>query len=303
MSDKSSSDLQLPEQDAGLLFRAEMWATNAILGYWKHLVAVVVVALLAILIYGQYTSVQRRNQRAASAEISEAWADLPREAIPGQETAEQLAEIRAVADELARIGGESGGAASAEAWLKAAELYRTAEAPEQQRVAFEHAAETADGALLYAARSGIANLAIEAGDVETAAAQYRQLMDELDGYLAQQAALDLGLAYEFADRQADARSLYLEFQGRWPESPRLTEVAERLAALGEGEGTAPEEPAGAGTEPAPTEEVAPAPTEGADAPQEPAAPADAGTEPAPTEEATPAPTEGAAPAPTEPSAG
>ena len=41
-------------------------------------------ALLAILVVGQYSSFYRRSQRAMTAQVAEAWADLPAQAIPGQ---------------------------------------------------------------------------------------------------------------------------------------------------------------------------------------------------------------------------
>lgn len=230
MSD-TRNDLSLPEQEAGFLFRMEMAATNFILGYWKHLVAVIVVVLLAILIYGQYNSTYRRAQRAISAQISEAWAELPAQAVPGQLSEGDQATLRSVADELMTIGAEGKGTAAAEAYLKAAELYRLLDEPESQRAAFEGAVEHASGPLHYAARAGIANLEIEAGNGEAAVQIYRELFDTLEGYLAQDAAVSLGLAYEHLERPADARAIYTEFLGRWPDSARASDVRDRLEAL------------------------------------------------------------------------
>ncbi len=231
MSDKSSNDLQLPEQDAGALFRLEMWATNALLGYWKHLVAVIIVGLLAILVYGQYHSIYRQNQRALTAEVAEVWSEIPQDAIPGQYTEPQREQLRAIADDLARIGTEGSGPAATEAWLKAAEVYRQLGVTDRQRIAFEQAAQNADGALLFAARTGIATLALEAGDIETAAAEYRSVMRSLDGYLAQRAALDLGVAYEHVGDADAARAVYEEFLRTWPASPSASEVERRLTRL------------------------------------------------------------------------
>jgi hypothetical protein len=234
LSDQPSDDLSLPEQEAGFLFRMEMWSTNAILGYWKHLVAVILVVLLAILVYGQYTSTHRRNQRAVTAEIAEVWNTLPAQAIPGQLTDEQKAALRTAADDLVRIAGDGGGAAAAEAWLKAAELYRLLGETESQKAALQAAQKTARGALFYAARSGVANLEMESGDPEAALATYRELMDEMDGFLAQDAALSLGMAYEHFDRPADARAVYTEFMALWPDSPLVRDVQDRLDRLGDG---------------------------------------------------------------------
>jgi len=231
LPDTPSKDLSLPEQEAGFLFRLEMWSTNAILGYWKHLVAVILVVLLAILVYGQYTSTHRRNQRALTAEIAEVWSTLPAQAIPGQLTDEQKAALRTAADDLARIAGEGNGTAAAEAWLKAAELYRLLGETESQQAALVAAERYARGALLYAARSGVANIEMQSGDPETALATYRALMEEMDGYLAQDAALSLGLAYEHFDRMAEARSVYTEFLAQWPDSSLAEQVQKRMDHL------------------------------------------------------------------------
>ncbi|MBW2254879.1 MAG: hypothetical protein JRI25_09830 [Deltaproteobacteria bacterium] len=290
MSEPPSNDLSLPEQEAGFLFRMEMWSTNAILGYWKHLVAVILVVLLAILVYGQYTSIHRRNQRGMTAEVSEVWNTLPAQAIPGQLTDEQKATLRTAADELARIGGEGGGPASAEAWLKAAELYRLLGETESQKAALVAAQRFARGSLLYAARSGVANIEMELGDPEAALATYRVLMYEMDGYLAQDAALSLGLAYEHFDRPSDARAVYTEFMGLWPDAPLASEVQNRLDRLGSR--AAPEEaPSGEAPEEAPAEgvEAPEAPAEGVEAPEAPAEGVEAPEAPAEDVEAPEAP--------------
>ena len=38
----SSNELTVPKPDAGMAFRMEMWATNALLGYWWVLVGIIV---------------------------------------------------------------------------------------------------------------------------------------------------------------------------------------------------------------------------------------------------------------------
>ena len=41
----SSNELTVPKPDAGMAFRMEMWATNALLGYWWVLVGIIVAVL------------------------------------------------------------------------------------------------------------------------------------------------------------------------------------------------------------------------------------------------------------------
>lgn len=76
MSEQSPSDLTVPRQEAGFAFRAEMAITNFFLGYWRHLVALVVIGLVAVFVYGQWASWQGRQARDAAREISEAKAAL-----------------------------------------------------------------------------------------------------------------------------------------------------------------------------------------------------------------------------------
>jgi len=256
-------DLTLPQAEAGALFKLEMAATSFLIGYWRHLVAVVVLGLLVVLAYGQYANMQRRNQRAMTSQIAEAWADIPPEAVPGQLTEAQEADIRGVADKVVALGAEFNGAAAAEAYIRAAELYRVLGDTESQRKALEGAVPYAKGALLFAARSGLANLDVEAGNVDAAIATWRDLMDTMNGWLAEEAALSLAQLYAHQGRDADARGVYVEFQARWPESPRQGEVADKLAHL---DASATDAPA-PGIAPAPLDVPAPAPVE--PAPSEP----------------------------------
>lgn len=248
-------DLTLPQQEAGALFRLEMAATSFLLGYWRHIVAIVAVGLLTVLVYGQYTSIHRKNQRAMSAQIAEAWVDIPPEAVPGQLTEAQEIAIREVADTVVALGAEFNGAAAAEAYIRSAELYRVLGDSEAQRKALESAVPYARGALLFAARSGLANLDLEAGNADAAIATWRDLMTTMDGWLAEEAALSLAQVYAHQGRASDARGVYVEFQARWPGSPRMSVVTDKLAHL---DAARPEE--------APAPSLAPAPLEPLDAP-------------------------------------
>ncbi len=227
MADQEDDELELAPADAGTLFRAEMWATNAILGYWKHLLAALLVVLLGFLFWGQYQSWVQRSQRAATAEIAEAVATLP---APLVELPERMASglveaepaaLEKVGDTLVEQAGATGGTARAEALLNASELYRLAENTEKQRRALADASQGAGGVLLYAAEAALANLELELGEGDAAVGRLRQLVDSQQGYLAEQAALDLGLALEHLDRKDDAVKVYDDFLagGRSPRAP------------------------------------------------------------------------------------
>lgn len=204
-----------------------MAATNFMLGYWQYLIGVLVVVLLGFLFFGQYQSWHLADQRAASRQIFEAEKALRTDELP---TAEVFA---AVADGLLEI--EARGMARTEALLKAAELYRLAEDPEKQRAALELAAAAGGtDVMAYAAEAALANLDLEAEDGDAATARLRTLMTTHQGFLAEQAALDLALMYEHLERTDDARAIYDAFPTQFPESQFSEVAAARRAKLGEG---------------------------------------------------------------------
>ena len=61
-------------------------------------------------------------------------------------------------------------------------------------------------------------------------------MVDMEGYLAEEAALQLALALEFHDRRDEAAQVYTDFLTRWPESPRVGEVTARQQRLSGGQG-------------------------------------------------------------------
>lgn len=270
MTQPRGPEPQAPNPDAGVAFRAEMWLTNVFLGYWQVLVGVIVAGLLGILVYGQAGSYLQGQQRRAADEISkielQAYesvleavepelrpqvqmysGNLPGLLILYQQepmlelSEEQILPLGQAADELMTVAEGASGTAAMEAWLNASEYYRISGNTEGRRKALELASEASEGfwqrrkgPLRYAAQGGLANLELEAGNGDSAVARLRTLSDELDGYLAEQATLDLGLVLEHLGRGAEAQTVYASFQSRWPESPRLEEVEARLDRLQSG---------------------------------------------------------------------
>jgi len=228
-------DLEFQQADAGLLFRAEMWATNAFLGYWRHLLAGLVVILLGFLLYGQYTAWVVSDQRGASQQIEQALGDLPPldRIGPGRVFGQPLpddTDLAETAEELEAIAENSRDAARVEALLKAAELYRLEGDAEGQRRVLEAAVADAEGVFAYGVQSSLANLDLEEGEGDAAVARLRELADRED-VLGEQATLDLGRVLETLDRDEEAREVYEAFETQWPESSRLDEVRERKKAL------------------------------------------------------------------------
>lgn len=242
MAEQREEDLELAPAEAGVTFRAEMIATNFLLGYWKHLVGALVLGLVTILIYGQYNQYVQRSQRALAAQISEAerqlkvpLVELPSTLQLGLEEAPTAETLIRAAEKLEAVAKSGKPPGSTEALLKAAELYRLAEAPDRQRAALEAAEARGHGVLAFAAVSALANLDLEEDRGEEAVARLRKLVDGSDGFLAQQAALDLGMALEHLGRPAEAKQVYAEFLEKWSASPRAEVVRRRSARLG-GEG-------------------------------------------------------------------
>lgn len=241
VAEQKEEDFEFAPGEAGWTFRAEMATTNFLMGYWKHLVAVLVVGLLCVLFYGQYQAYVQRTQRSVAARIAEVERGLPTQLIDlprAQQMGEPVVDagvVTGAADQMEAVARDSSGPGAVEAWLKAAELHRLAGQPDRQRQALEHAADLGTGVLQYAAVAALANLDLEQDRGDDGVARLRSLLDTHDGYLGQRAALDLGLALEHVGRGAEARETYALFLQRWPDSAQADEVRQRSSRLG-GEG-------------------------------------------------------------------
>jgi tetratricopeptide (TPR) repeat protein len=231
-------DLTLEPQQAGLAFKAEMWAMDTLLGYWPYLLGAIAVVLGCVFFYGQYTNYVTTQQRASAKAIAKIEAKLPDRvsslAIRGMTGQDPVSPEDLVASAQKLEAVEASGPARAEAMLKAAELYRIAEKPGDQRRVLEAAIGAADGVLAFTAESAVANLDLEAGDNDAAVTRLRRLTTEYDGYLAEQALLDLGLVLEQLGKPEEARAVYDDFLTRFAESPRAEEAENRKAGLGAG---------------------------------------------------------------------
>lgn len=228
-------DLVLEAQDAGAMFRAEMWVTDTLLGYWPYLLATLGVGLGAIFFWSQYRDFQIDQQRGYAESVRRVETDLDGSVLDlgyMQASGQPLDEagIRSAAEQLLTL--DASGAGGTEARMKAAELFRLVGDTDQQRSALEFVA--AQGIAPYAqlAEAALANLDLEAGDQEAAIARLEKLSTSgAEGYLREQALLDLGLVFEHLDRKDDARSTYDRFLETWPSSPRVEQVRQRRDGL------------------------------------------------------------------------
>ncbi len=232
--DITEEELRLEPQDAGLVFRAEMWLTDTLLGYWPYLVGVLVAGLGAIFFYNQYLDHVESQQRAFAEAIAkiESRLDVPVAGLAYQQAAGQPLDQEELAKAAAALEAiDAYGAGRCEADLKAAEIYRLLERPADQRRVLERVEAEGIEPFAYLATSSLANLDLEEGASERAIERLTRLMQSHQGFLGEQAALDLGMVYEHLGKQDEARQVYLQFEERWSNSPRLEQVKKRLGAL------------------------------------------------------------------------
>lgn len=234
-------DLDLGPEDAGVAFRIEMWVTDTLMRWWRELIGVVVIALLGVLVYGQYRSMVQQGQRSTTSSIADVETDLsaPLVQLAASKaglTGEPLDEAKTAdaAGKMLAIAEGSSGTARVEAALKAAELFRLTGNAENRRKSLDLASEGAEGVLRYAALSGLATLDLEEGKADAALGRYRELQ-HADDFLARRATLDLASTLEALERPGEAVKAYDEYLTRWPQATDRDDVqARRDKAAGQG---------------------------------------------------------------------
>lgn len=229
---EGDNDLRIEPEDASVAFRAEMWASDFLLRYWMQLAGVTVFFLVSVAIYGQYDASYTRGQRATTKAVAdiEQNLDMPVSRMGIKRVTDQeldVAKLSEAASELVSTGASGTGAAAFEANIKAAELYRLADDAAGRRKALEAAASDSTGVLRYAALAGLAALDIEQDNIDAGLDRYRQLTQDADAYLAQQATLDLASAQEAVGRGDDAVATYDGFLAKWPEATLVEEIQTR----------------------------------------------------------------------------
>jgi hypothetical protein len=248
-------EVDIPKPDAGFAFKAEMFVMNILLGYAKVFIGIGVLILLGALVVGQYQNWYRQNQRNTSAVAAGVERDVKAAllaALPEGDRAQaqryglgviDLMRVVPEVDDGVRaelVKGAEGwmaaardgqGTAASEAASRAAEIYRRLGMAAEQRAALELASDTGGAAAKLGAELNLAALDLDEGSVESAASRLRAVMDAKAGYLSERAALDLGAAYEHADRNGDAIAVYQQFATMFPGSARAEEAQARLTKL------------------------------------------------------------------------
>ncbi len=229
------------QEETDVLFQLEMQARNLLLGYWKHGVAIVCSVLGVIFLYGMVDWFISSQLQATSYQVAMIDKKLA-EDDPGSidQSAPGTDRERAIVAKAAQFYAEAGedgmGAASAEAWIKAAIAHARLEDLDAASQAYQEALDAkGSGVIGYAARNGLAGIHVAQGDTEAAIALYREIADSEKSYLAERALLDMAEIYRTAGDSARLSEIVEEFGERFPASPRkarLPATAETTAANG-----------------------------------------------------------------------
>jgi tetratricopeptide (TPR) repeat protein len=231
----------LDDGDEDVLFKAQMGFYQFFASWWKAMLGVLGLFLLATLGYSILSDHLRQVQRELHAGIDEIDRRMPAPdplaafgmaPMDDPEDADRMANLREGAKRYEAIGTDGRGAAEAMAWLKAAEAWHRVGDSEAKLAALQKAAEAGGkGILSWSASAQYASAKAEAGDIDGAATILTEVNESASGIIAQRALLDLGLIYESAERAEDATRTLEDFITRYPESPLSSQVAEALGRL------------------------------------------------------------------------
>ena len=233
-------DAPLAGAEQDVLFKAQMTLANTLLGYWKHGVTALFVVLAATFFIGQWLSYHVGVQKDGQAALARIDLKMPAldpmtrmglAPMDDPNDPERMALLAANAGEYEALAAKTTGTAASMSWMRAAEAWRRAGQTDKAKAAYLQV--TGEGVVGFTGASGVAALAADGGDVDGAVAALRPYADATEGFLAEQALLEIAVIYEGAGRTADARTALEDLQKRFPTSPLLPDAATALVRLGE----------------------------------------------------------------------
>jgi tetratricopeptide (TPR) repeat protein len=235
---EEESELAPNQEDP--LFQAQMWVYDRVMAYWKHGALAVGVILVGSLVYGLYDSWSEGRAKDAEADIAAIDFRVPKPSelsMMGIGPADDLNDATRVAnlEEGARrfqaTAEDASGPQAAQAWLKAAELWQRLGRDAETKTAFEGALKAeGDGAFGFVAHNGLASIALDEGKVDEAIVHFRAVADADRGFFGEQALIGLARAQAQNGKGPESLQTMEELRKRYPESPRLTDLAVELGA-------------------------------------------------------------------------
>lgn len=230
------------DQEADLFFKVQMQLAHWVYGYWKQGLIAIGVFLGLAFVVGQTSTCVRERNREGSAALARAMDQLPATSqmamyglapLDDLEDPEHVAELEAAVASLEEVADSAPGVTSAEAWLHAGNTWSRLGKDDKAFVAFQAAYDADRGGIYtYSAGNRLAMLHRKQGEDEKAATFYRELATELDGFLGEQALLDLMEHSIRMGKPEDVQRLSAEFEARYSESPRLEQVEALEAQAG-----------------------------------------------------------------------
>ncbi len=222
------------DQEADLFFKIQMQLAHWVYGYWKQGLAAIALVLFLTLVIGQTATWLRDKQREGSAALAAVERSLPEpspmaqyglEPLDDLTDPEHVATLEKAAESYEGVAADSHRLASAEAWLRAGNTWARAGNSERASAAYQKAYSADPGGIYtYAAGNRLAFIHLQAGRLDEASDLYRELATGMDGYLAEQALIDLmNVELDSGDTESIKR-LGAEFRARFAESPRLEQV-------------------------------------------------------------------------------
>lgn len=233
-----SPEEQAPQEEVDLLFKFQMWLFDLVTRWWKRVAIGVGVYLAGTLVYGLFDSWRTSRALEASAEIAQVDFRMPK----GDQLAQlgltplddlndpaRVANLEAGARKYTEAAAGAPATQAAVAHLKAAETWERLQRPEEARKSYQAALDAQDdGPAGFAAKAGLAALALGEGKPEEAARLYRELADANRDVLGEHALGRLLRLHHAQKDDARVQELLGELGSRYADSPRAQALAAEL---------------------------------------------------------------------------
>lgn len=248
MANPPNEQIPMVKPDAGAAFRAEMWATNMLMGYWWVLAGAVGAILAGTLIYGYWQSSETEAAREMFGESQAVERQFIETLQNDKRVLSGEVDVAVVAknagEKVMGISDSQTGVASEFSAMMAAEYCEQGEDTECAAKGLERAAASSDPVIAYSATSRLVILQeLPAGDAEAKLRSFASMKDQ--PWVAQSALYDIGRIYQSAGDTAKAREVFTELQEGWDPLYLTDAVDARLEELG----TAPTDQPGAAPTP------------------------------------------------------